>query len=458
MVGAGLVNATIAGFLLCRLPDAHSPTLTALFVRAVVYVAIGGLAGVGGAWFYWQSAASPFRADPPVPFAEFATVCAAGWVWVPAMVIFSAQVSAAASWVAMIGAYLLAVGLRNSTAPVFAPVAAQGEYPEDTELFATAIYRAPFEASGYVIAVCLFAAGAALAMRSNYTAVALLAAVGFLFAWKRTVPRMQDLQPGSEYRRAVRRVVRVALPAVVVTAWALLAGVAHRNRGGLDAALAAGNGADARRDSGTANWNEPSAQGGFESVILWPIPPKKQIIPPVPEPRNFLGPGRSRPMIIRFDGTYWYYQRPEKRPGRTAHQAHGNPMTVDIESSNSLPVVMEAHQRLIGPVRLSRCGDIDVEIENRDNVRGALSLGLLLADSTQPNKPTLYLGSKEIQTSMPGFFFEKTAPVLETLRFAIPTTGAMRKFDQITVMLLPDVEHFMVGPKIAIEQFELQPR
>jgi hypothetical protein len=91
-------------------------------------------------------------------------------------------------------------------------------------------------------------------------------------------------------------------------------------------------------------------------------------------------------------------------------------------------------------------------------VRGALSLGPLLADSTQPNTPTLYLGSKEIQTSLAGFFFEKTAPVLETLRFATPATEAMRKFDEITVMLLPDVEHFMVGPKIAIEQFELQPR
>jgi len=58
---------------------------------------------------------------------------------------------------------------------------------------------------------------------------------------------------------------------------------------------------------------------------------------------------------------------------------------------------------------------------------------------------------------MPELYFEQTAPVLETLRFAIPATGAMRRFDEITVMLLPDVEHFMVGPKIAIERFELQP-
>jgi len=119
---------------------------------------------------------------------------------------------------------------------------------------------------------------------------------------------------------------------------------------------------------------------------------------------------------------------------------------------------MEAHQRLIGPVRLSRCGEIDVEIENRDNLHGALSLGLLLGDSSLPNKPTLYLGQKEIQTSMPGFFYYKTAPVLETLRFALPAAGALRKFDEITVLLLPETEHSTVGPRIAIEQFELQPR
>jgi hypothetical protein len=36
--------------------------------------------------------------------------------------------------------------------------------------------------------------------------------------------------------------------------------------------------------------------------------------------------------------------------------------------------------------------------------------------------------------------------------------ASLRKFDEITVMLLPDFEHSTIGPKIAIEQFELFPR
>ena len=43
MVSAGLVNAMIAGFLLCSLPDSHAPTFSSLLVRAVFYVAIGGV-------------------------------------------------------------------------------------------------------------------------------------------------------------------------------------------------------------------------------------------------------------------------------------------------------------------------------------------------------------------------------------------------------------------------------
>lgn len=119
---------------------------------------------------------------------------------------------------------------------------------------------------------------------------------------------------------------------------------------------------------------------------------------------------------------------------------------------------MEAHQQLIGPVRLARCGEIDVEIQNRDNLHGALSMAIQLSDSQFPNRPSLYLGKKEIETILPGFFSYKTAPAFEMIRFAIPATAPIRKFDEITVMLLPEVERSMVGPRIAIERFELFPR
>ncbi len=115
MVGAGLINAMLAGMLLCRLPEIHSPTFSALFVRSILYAAIGAIAGVGGSWLYWKNPSSPFRDNAPVPFSLFALVCATGWIWVPSMMLLSEQVSPFTAAVAMIAAFALASGLRSVT-------------------------------------------------------------------------------------------------------------------------------------------------------------------------------------------------------------------------------------------------------------------------------------------------------------------------------------------------------
>jgi hypothetical protein len=40
----------------------------------------------------------------------------------------------------------------------------------------------------------------------------------------------------------------------------------------------------------------------------------------------------------------------------------------------------------------------------------------------------------------------------------VPPNASLRKFNEITVMFLPDFEHTFVAPKIAIVQFDLLPR
>ena len=448
----GLINATIAGVLLCRLPASHAPSLSGLVLRAALYVLAGAGAGVAGAWFYWRRSV-PLRCFAPISFGTFSLICAAGWVWVPAGVLLSAQDSKATAIIGLLCGAVLGAGLRKGLgSPEYEE--RQAAPAEEKEIFAAALASAPREWHGYVIAGCIYAA--MFAQRDHeYLGAALLGAVSaFLFAWKWNRPAQT---PESRVKRdAGWRLARAGALAIVLTVWALIVGVAHRNASG-DAALAADSADSAKARRGTTG-ESAFGPGGFESVILWPFPPKKQIIPPMPAPRNFLGPEKSRPMVIRFDGAYWYFQPPDTGPGRTAHQAHGTPLAVNIQSTDEFPLMMEAHQRLIGPVRLSRCREIDVEIQNRDNVRGALSLGLMLGDSELPGKPTLYLGQKEIETTMPGFFSYKTGPVFETIRFAIPAAAPIRRFDEITVMVLPDFEHSMIGPKIAIEQFELQPR
>jgi hypothetical protein len=83
---------------------------------------------------------------------------------------------------------------------------------------------------------------------------------------------------------------------------------------------------------------------------------------------------------------------------------------------------------------------------------------LLLTDGTSTHERTLYLGEQPIISTEPGHFSFKTSPVVETLSFAVPASGDIRKFNEITVLVLPDVEHTFIAPKIAILQFRLLPR
>jgi hypothetical protein len=87
-----------------------------------------------------------------------------------------------------------------------------------------------------------------------------------------------------------------------------------------------------------------------------------------------------------------------------------------------------------------------------------MALALLVADSTRAGRPTLYLGHQVLKSTLPDRAPARGSSSFETLRFETPTRGRISKFDEITVMLLPDVGSAIVGPKIAVQQFQLLPR
>jgi hypothetical protein len=458
VVGTGLLNALIAGFVVCQLPPSHSPSLRALIERATIYVALGALAGIVGIYLYWHNPASPFRKAPPIPFSLFALASAAAWVWVPAMVMFSEQLSAFTALVGAIGAFLLAAGLRHTVSFAFAPPP-QASSPEQTELFAESLYRPPWEIHAYVIAICIYAAGWAIRTQSNYTACTLLALSASLFAWKRTFARVGDLDPRREYKRAALRLALVFIPAVLVTLWAMLDGVAHRNfveavNAAQAAARAASAGEDAKNQSKSQDANSIS---GYQSVILWPVPEKKQLIAPLP-PDSLLAPGTTKPLIIKFDGPYVYYQPPNHAPSPNAHQSKGTPLAVDIQTNNFISLIMQAHQQLGASIHTNRCRELQVTIQNGDNRVGLINLAVFLTDTTAPNAPQLYLGQQTLQSSLTNHFTIKLAPTSETLRYPIPANAKIRKFDKISVLFFPDASNYDKGPKVAIDQFELLPR
>lgn len=462
MLGAGLVNSLITGYILCRLSDTTSTNFVSLFSRALCYVLLCTVAGIVGTWLYWKSPSSPFADMSSLPFPLFAIVCASGWVWVPSFVLFSDQFSAGAPLVAMMAAFFLAAGLRSATGIVLAPVGGGPALSstEEGELFAESLQRPPLEIGGYAIAFSIYLAVAALFKHWNFAAALLLAFSGFLFSWKRTVPRTLSINYHLETRKAKARLILVIAPAVLVTAWALLNGVGHRNaRFGAAIGDALGKGTATRpAERPDAHPAVATGPGAYQSVILWPFPEKTKIVAPV-EPRDpHLDLRTRQPLVLRFRGSYWYLQPPDSRPGPNAHRAQGSPLAVHIAASNDDPVVMEAHQDLAAPVRLSRCREIQVDIDNFDNRPGSIALAVVLGDATAPGKPTLYLGQQSLATTEPANFVVKTSPISESVRFAIPDSTKIREFSEITVLLLPDIEHTFVAPRIAIEQFQIFPR
>jgi hypothetical protein len=454
LVASGLINALIAGYVLSRLPSSDTPSLTGLFIRALIYVAIGAAAGTVGAWLYWRRASRSDTVRPPFSFKLFALTCAAGWVWAPAIVLLVGLNSRAAGAVAALGAALLAAGLR-CTIP--AKPESHVSQPEERPLFAGTLQTPGSEAPGYVIAGCIYAGAYAIYDREAFTASVLLGIAAFLFAWKRIIALPRGLGEEEGQRRASLRLMRIAVPAVLVTLWALLVSVSHGDGfGHMNTAFAGDNSKAATKSGRVHSPDHAFAFDGYESIVLWPEPPKKQILAPVaPPPRDVR---LTQPRVIRFTGSYWYFQPPNTRPGAHAHITHASPLAVDIHSTTYIPLTMEAHQPLSYPERLTCCAAIQVEIENRDNRAGEFALAMVLTNTSAPGRPSLYLGQRPIVSSQLDRFTMKSSSVRETLHFPIPSHSALRRFDEITLVVIPEPMRYDMGARIAIEQFELEPR
>lgn len=458
MAGVGLMSAMLVAFLFCRLPDFYTPTLLSLIFHAVAYVMIGVCAGVAGTWFYWNSPSSPFKFKSPVPLPLFSLVCATGWIWVPAMVILYDQTSRTAAIIAMIGAFFLGVGFRHATFSVLpanrAPVKSE---IEGSELFAESLYYPPVEPFGYLIAIGLFAGAYLLIEKAIFAATGLLAFTSFLFAWKIAHVRDRCLQDERGPKRVALRLLCVLLPAVIATAWALLDGIDYRNHAAeLAAALAAGNqGGD--NVSEKRSTNSKSGVGGYESIILWPIERKKDLTVPIQPRSSPFASGSSQPLVLRFVGSYWYFQPPGKQPGPHAHEAHGSPAAMAIRSENAIALAVEAHQSLPYEIEISQCRDIEVDVDVRDSEPGEVAMAVILSDARSPKRSAMSLGRRLVISNDPGHPNFRSSSSVKSLRFPIPEHHSLRQFNEITVELISDIEHSLIAPRVAIEQFRIFP-
>lgn len=201
----------------------------------------------------------------------------------------------------------------------------------------------------------------------------------------------------------------------------------------------------------------------YRGIVLFTVTDKKKELPPLPVERSLLRTGASRPVVIPFNGSYWYFQAPQHGPGLHPHLAHGDPVSMNIYSTGWVPLAMQAHQSLPQPIPVRGGEQLELTLRNGDNREGRIEVAVLLTDSRGPGllpseKPSQVLGVKPMLSSEPPEFALKASPVEEDMKFAIPLHTALRQFDTITVLFFPSEVRDTSGARVGIRQFELLPR
>ncbi len=117
---------------------------------------------------------------------------------------------------------------------------------------------------------------------------------------------------------------------------------------------------------------------------------------------------------------------------------------------------MEAHQQLSGPIDMTCCREIQVVFRN-DTSLGALGVGLSLTDSHSPGRMSQMLGVRFVDANPLEYGPAHAAPVEERLSFMFPAQSRIKKFDEITVTLLPDPRRLTTGRKVEVVRFVIEP-
>ena len=409
---------------------------------AAVWLTATVLAGTLGIFL----AESSMEWRPAWPGTRFFLGSAAAWILIPPMLLCGMRQSAWAGAMGACAAAAVALSLWGMIPK------ANADAGDDAELWRAGPHFADLPApdsgrpQAFLIAVCV-EVGLVLANRGAlFWATVLAAVAGFAFVWKRLSAFHAKVR--DDMRRAATRAGAAAVLALLILIPLLL--LRGPVRGGVTTAQAA---------TRTRAETQPGeGADSYRGIVLFTVKDKKKELPPLPMDRDLLRRGTAKPLVIRFDGSYWFFQAPQHGPGLHPHLAHGDPVAVSIYSTGWIPLAMQAHQTLAQPVDLRSCGAMQVTVRNGDNRLGQIDMGVLLTDSTTAGKPSMYLGTKPIVSTEADHFAIKVNPVSDEVTFAIPERRAIRRFDEVTVFFFPDAERATLGARVGIQQFELMPR
>jgi hypothetical protein len=391
------------------------------------------------------------RSKPSASLQSIALNLSTGWVFLPGFVLLYQENSL---WMLVL-AMLITLGMTFGLRRMLPVVAEPGILSRPQSALLPSLDGLPPADSPRVlafwIAVFVQVAIVSAAAGSMLLAALALSIALFLFAW-----RWSAYEPrAAEWWTGKHPPLRQAILAILITSITLIPWSVHR-----------GAGFYISHRTAPPKPPESGPHDDYAGIILWPPPKKAEIAAPRPHDPLSLSGRAAKPVVIPFDGAYWYFKAPSRAPDARAHVAHGKPTDVNVRSTDWQPLQMEAHQNLGLPIDLTCCSEIDLAITNADIRPGELSLALLLSDSTSHGKSSQMLAAKLVLSSQ----FERIPlnrpPVKETLRFAIPRavprsiprSTTLRRFNRITVIFLPSGQRSRAGARVSIDSFALIPR
>jgi hypothetical protein len=203
------------------------------------------------------------------------------------------------------------------------------------------------------------------------------------------------------------------------------------------------------------------ADDGFPGVILWPeVKRETVIVAPLPSwLKTSVSPVPRQPFSILFSGQYWMFRPPNVRPPQKSYFQRKTPVAMSFVTTDHIPLFMEAHQRLEHSIDLACCSAIRMAISNADRYAGTIHLELILLEVTANRQRSQSLGKAEtLSRPLPSFWGGNVPVASEMLNYPIPAGGALRAFNQITVVFHRDPVRIERSARIAIERFVLVPR
>lgn len=303
-----------------------------------------------------------------------------------------------------------------------------------------------------------------------FVAAAMVGISSAVSTWFAVEAHARSQQTRSSASSPSRVMVALVL-AIVLTAVGLTRYLAHARHWGILGTLSATNShhglSPAERQPQVGRDKTPAGAASelaeaYSGVVLWP---KKQtytalvVSPPLLSNNNPFNSGRSsNPLVIPFNGVYWFFRLPDTRPPTGSREVFGTPDRFDTHSNDQRPLSMEAHQHLGTLIDLDCCSRIQVAIRNADRYPGTVNLELILTNTSLTGKPHQSLGKLIVRSSLNWQLYDNRPPVAETLSFEIPPHTVIRRFDELTIVFGMDANRAEYAAKIAIERFVIVPR